>query len=106
MNELLLPVLIFAAIAGVFVGLIGARIGAMEQRLRALSRLEGKLDALLKHQGIRFDPYGDTPPAVLDALRRGRKIEAIKAYRVAKGVDLKEAKECVDEIQRRAGPSV
>ena len=106
MNELLLPVLICAGVAGVFVALIGARIGSIEQRLRALSRLEGKLDALLKQQGVRFDPYGDTPPAVLDALRRGRTIEAIKAYRLATGVGLKEAKEYVDEIRRRAAPSV
>ena len=106
MNELLLPLLIFAGIAGVFVALIGARIGSIEQRLRALSRLEGKLDALLKQQGIRFDPYADTPPAVLDALRRGKTIEAIKAYRAATGVGLKEAKDYVDELRRRASPSV
>ena len=106
MNELLLPVLIFAGIDGVFVALIGARIGSMEQRVRALSRLEGKLDAVLKHQGIRFDPYGETPPAVLDALRRGRTIEAIKAYRLATGVGLKEAKDYVDELRRRASPNV
>ena len=106
MNELLLPVLICAGVAGVFVALIGARIGSIEQRLRALSRLEGKLDALLKQQGVRFDPYGDTPPAVLDALRRGKTIEAIKAYRVATGVGLKEAKEYVDELRRRASASV
>jgi ribosomal protein L7/L12 len=106
MNELLVPVLIVAAIAGVFVALIGARIGSVEQRLRALSRVEGKLDALLKQQGIRFDPYGDTPPAVLDALRRGKTIEAIKEYRAATGGGLKEAKEYVDELRRRASRNV
>ena len=106
MNELLLPLLISAGIAGVFVALIGARIGSIEQRLGALSRLEGKLDALLKQQGIRFDPYADTPPAVLDALRRGKTIEAIKEYRAATGVGLKEAKDYVDELRRRASPSV
>lgn len=105
MNDLLLPALI-AAVAAIVVALIGARIGSIEQRLGALSRLEGKLDAVLKHQGIRFDPYGETPPAVLDALRRGRTIEAIKAYRVATGVGLKEAKDHVDELRRRASPSV
>ena len=105
MNDLLLPALI-AAVAAIVVALIGARIGSIEQRLGALSRLEGKLDAVLKHQGIRFDPYGETPPAVLDALRRGRTIEAIKAYRLATGVGLKEAKDYVDELRRRASPSV
>ena len=105
MNDLLLPALI-AAVAAIVVALVGARIDSIEQRLGALSRLEGKLDAVLKHQGIRFDPYGETPPAVLDALRRGRTIEAIKAYRLATGVGLKEAKDYVDELRRRASPNV
>ena len=71
---------------------------------RTLSRLEAKLDALLKHQGIRFDPYSDVPARVVDALSRGQKIEAIKEYRAVTGVGLKEAKEFVEEIERRAAP--
>jgi len=106
MNELLLPALLLAGVAAIVVAAIGVRVASAEQRLLALSRLEGKLDALLKHQGIRFDPYGEVPPPVLDALRRGKKIEAIKEYRAATGVGLKEAKEYVEEIQRRASPKV
>ena len=69
--------------------------------LRGLSRVEAKLDALMKHEGIRFDPYSDVPPPVVDALRRGKKIAAIKHYRGATGAGLKEAKEFVEELQRR-----
>jgi hypothetical protein len=68
---------------------------------RRLSRLEGKLDALLKHQGIRFDPFADVPQGVREALGRGQKIEAIKEYRAATGAGLAEAKEFVEELQRR-----
>ena len=50
----------------------------------------------MKHEGIQFDPYADVPPDVIDAVRRGKKIEAIKAYRVATGAGLKEAKDLVD----------
>jgi hypothetical protein len=71
-----------------------------------LERVEAKLDAILKHQGVQFDPDADIPPSVLDALRRGRKIEAIKEFRVATGVGLKEAKERIDDIWRRAAPPV
>jgi len=78
------------------------RLAALERRLSALSRLDAKLDALLKHAGIEFDPYRDVPPSVADAVRRGEKIEAIRHYRAAAGVGLKEAKEFVEEIQRRA----
>jgi ribosomal L7/L12-like protein len=73
---------------------------------RTLSRLEAKVDALLAHEGIRFDPYAEAPPRVIDALHRGQKIEAIKEYRAATGAGLKEAKEYVEELQRRAAPRV
>jgi hypothetical protein len=79
------------------------RIVSLERRFRELSRVNAKLDALLKHAGIQFDPFGDVPPGVVDALRRGKKIEAIKSYRETTGVDLRDAKEYVEEIQRRAG---
>ena len=103
MDDLLLPVLLIVAAA---LAVIGTRVVALDRRLRALSRLEGKLDALLKHQGIRFDPYSEVPPPVLDALRRGKKIEAIKAYRAATGAGLQEAKDVVEEVQRRASSRV
>jgi hypothetical protein len=72
------------------------------RQTRTLSRVEGKLDALLKHDGVQFDPYADAPPAVFDALSRGKKIEAIKEYRAATGAGLQDAKEYVEELQRRA----
>ena len=99
MNETLIVagVIVAAAVAVLF-----KRLRAVENQLTALSRLDAKLDALLKHAGIRFDPYQDVPPAVVEALARGQKIEAIKAYRHARGADLKEAKEFVEEVQRRA----
>lgn len=103
MNDSLLPVLLISAI---IVAAIVVRIASVERRLRALSRLEAKLDALLKHHGIRFDPYADVPPPVLEALRRGKKIDAIKEYRAATGAGLQEAKDFVEEVQRRASPKV
>jgi hypothetical protein len=93
----LVPILVlWGLVAAVFV-----RIGTLEYRLRRLSQLDGKLDALLKHAGIRFDAYSDVPPKVADAVRHDRKIDAIKAYREATGADLRDAKEYVEELQRR-----
>jgi hypothetical protein len=100
-NESLLVMLI---IAGALAAAIAARRPAADRPGRALARLEAKLDALLKHHGIRFDPYADVPAPVLDALRRGRKIDAIKEYRAATGAGLQEAKDFVEELQRRAPP--
>jgi len=101
MNE---PVLLGLVVAGLIAAAIVVRMTSGEPQLRALSRLEAKLDVLLKHEGIQFDPYADAPPPVCDALRRGKKIEAIKEYRAATGAGLKEAKDYVEELQRRATP--
>jgi len=102
MNEPFLLGLIVGAIAV----LVVARIASRAHDGRGLPRVEAKIDALLKHHGVRFDPYSDVPPTVIEALHRGNKIEAIKAYRAATGTGLKEAKEYVEEIQRRASPRV
>jgi len=41
------------------------------------------------------------PPPVLDALRKGKKIEAIKLLRLERNLGLKEAKDLVDDHVRR-----
>ena len=84
----------------VVVVLVLNRLLSFDNRLSALARLEAKVDALLKHQGVRYDPLGEVPAGVTDALDRGQKIEAIRLVRHAKGIDLKSAKEYVDELQR------
>lgn len=95
------PLVIAGVILTVALALLVKRVARLENRLNALSRLDAKLDVLLKHAGIQFDPYQDVPAAVIAALERGEKIQAIKDYRLATGAGLKEAKEFVEEIQRR-----
>jgi hypothetical protein len=58
---------------------------------RCFELSDAKLDLLLKHAGIEYNPYTNLPPSVIDALKRGKKIEAIKRYRDATSVGLKEA---------------
>jgi ribosomal protein L7/L12 len=65
---------------------------------KSVRRTEAKVDLLLKHAGLTYDPRANVPPGVLDALRAGQKIEAIRQYRMATGVDLKTAKEFVDGL--------
>ncbi|MBM4094886.1 MAG: hypothetical protein FJ276_36565 [Planctomycetes bacterium] len=70
--------------------------------LRArLSRLEGKIDAILRASGIDYDPLATVPVAVREALEQGEYILAIKRLREATGVGLKEAKYTIDELRRR-----
>lgn len=51
-------------IAAIVLAAVFMRIAAVEHRLRRLSRLDAKLDALLKHAGLKFDPYNDVPRTV------------------------------------------
>ena len=100
MSEIL-PVVAVVVFAGAVLVLAQSGLGALHRRLDRLSRIEGKLDALLKHSGIRFDPFDGFPAQALAALKEGRKIEAIRHYRQATGAGLAEAKEAVEEAQRR-----
>ncbi|SRR5260221_5080852 len=49
---------------------------------------------------------GSLPPDVIDALNKGRLIEAIKLLRTGNGIGLKEAKDIIDSHIRRAGAPV
>jgi ribosomal protein L7/L12 len=98
MNE----VSILGGIVVVAIALLVIRLSALEQRLNRLSRLEAKVDALLKNAGIHFDPFRDVPADVREALERGETIVAIKRFRQSTGAGLKEAKDFVDEVRRRS----
>ena len=92
-----------AAFLAAFIVVMSLRLSALEKHVAALSSLHGKLDALLKHAGIEYDPYENLSEDVVRAIESGKKIQAIKHYRAASGVGLKEAKEFIEEVQRRAG---
>jgi len=100
-----LPYLILIVLIGLIVVSLQTRFAAVNRRLDRLARLERKVDAILKHLGVSFDPFGDIPADALAALREGRKVEAIKRYREATGAGLAEAKERIDEALSRATSS-
>ncbi len=89
------------------IGLLAAmssQLASLHKRIAALSRIEAKLDLLLKNGAVPFeDPFDGVPPPVVESIRAGNKIEAIKCYRDATGAGLKESKEFVEEVQRRFG---
>jgi hypothetical protein len=101
------PMEIFAAAAAVLVlpllAGIRAHLADVRSRMGALTRVEAKLDLLLKQANVKFDPYAGLQHEIVDALQAGRTIEAIKLYRQSAGVGLKEAKEFIEALQRRAG---
>src|SRR4051794_32302455 len=83
--------------------LISARLNQMAKQIASISRIESKLDLVLKQAGIEYDPYKNVSPKVIDLVKAGKKIEAIKTCRAETGVGLKEAKEYVEELQRKSG---
>ena len=74
------------------------RQGPVGELMKRQLRLEAKVDLLMKHAGLSYDPHANVPPGVLAALQAGQKIEAIRQYRQATGVDLKTAKEFVESL--------
>ncbi len=103
MSEQIALIAVLIVCVMLVVVLLGARLTQLEQRIAKLSSAGAKLDLLLKHSGVEFDPYANLPPAVVDAVRSGNKLEAIKRYREATAVSLKEAKDFIEEVQRRGG---
>ncbi len=64
-----------------------------------LLRLEQKVDRLIQHAGLNTDSTDALTEGVADALRAGKKIEAIRLYREATGVGLADAKAAVESAQ-------
>jgi ribosomal protein L7/L12 len=87
----------------VFIGVLAMILQVIQNRLPVLGKIDAKIDLLMKHAGIEFDPYANVPPEVVEAVRQGEKIKAIKLYRRATGAGLKESKDFVEQVQRRAG---
>ena len=98
MDEWVGPLLVLAIIAGLQVREINDGLQGIRKRQWEIER---KLDAVLKHAGVQFDPYAAAPPLVMEALRAGDKVEALRRYRKITGASLKEAREFVGELQRR-----
>jgi ribosomal protein L7/L12 len=95
---------VVAVVAAVALGVLHATaIDDLRKRTRRLGRIEAKLDLLMINAGIEFGPYEGLPAQVVDALNRGDKLEAVKFYCLAAGVSLKEAKNFIEDIQRRSG---
>jgi ribosomal protein L7/L12 len=94
-------VILVGPLIGIGIALLFIRLSVLERRLNRLSRVDAKIDALLKNAGIEFDEFENVPPDVREALEQGETILAIQRLRAATGVGLKEAKDFVDEVRRR-----
>lgn len=73
--------------------------------LRArIAELESRVDFLYNHLGItHVRDIGMADARVVDMLKKGNKIEAIKIYREIHNCGLAEAKQAVEGIESRLG---
>jgi len=78
-----------------------------DEILARLERIEQKLDSILEarggYEGAATGSSATLEQEVLELLRDGRKIEAIKYYRGKTGVGLKDAKDWVEALWDRRG---
>jgi ribosomal protein L7/L12 len=100
--EWLIPFAVMLPFVLVLLVIATGRRAPSEHQARRLAAVEHKLDLIMVHLGIQ-QPEPDAPGAVLKELLAGHKIQAIKAYRAATGVGLKEAKDAVELLARQHG---
>lgn len=90
---------IIAFLIGIALGYVSRRGSSSNEATNR--RMERKLDLLLEKAGVSYDPLKNLPDVVINYIRAGRDIDAIKEYRRSTGVDLKEAKDTIDEAKRQ-----
>jgi large subunit ribosomal protein L7/L12 len=68
-----------------------------------VAELERKVAFMMKELGLTYESKTSdlASQAVIDLIYQGKKIEAVKVHREETGLGLKEAKDTVDEIERR-----
>jgi large subunit ribosomal protein L7/L12 len=71
---------------------------ALRRRVEKLERLVARL---MEEAGLEPDEELDpgSSPEIVDLIRRGEKLEAIRLYREKTGVGLKEAKAFIESLQ-------
>ncbi|HDM8245729.1 TPA: hypothetical protein P0E24_004904 [Vibrio campbellii] len=75
---------------------IGHReLSAMKYKHRLLER---KIDFLLERSGLSLDKHFGVPVQVLDAVKSGSKLKALRIYREETGASLVEARKVIEEL--------
>lgn len=95
-------------IDGIIIGVLFITIIIMSNKLSQmrdqLYKLNKTLEKLALQMGVKELDYVDEDEvleSLKDLLKKGKKIEAIKEYRVATGESLKESKEKIDEFYEK-----
>ncbi len=70
------------------------------QLRQRVTKLERQIAFLMENLGVEYEDEPDqVSPEIIELVRRGKKLEAIKLYREETGVGLKAAKEFIDSLE-------
>lgn len=71
--------------------------------LHRVGRMEARIDYLYKQLGYTYVPESQAgdDPRIVDLIKKGKMIDAMRVYREINGATLPEAKAAVEEIQGR-----
>ena len=74
----------------------------LNKRLRVL---ESKVEYLYKHLGVIYipEPGPADDPRIIELVKQGKKLEAIKLYREITNENMADAQQELDDLQRRLG---
>ena len=76
---------------------IGHReLSAMKYKHKLLER---KIDFLLERSGLSVDKHFGAPVQVLDAVKSGNKLKAMRLYREETGASLVDARKVIEELR-------
>ncbi|MEH7097249.1 ribosomal protein L7/L12 [Neobacillus vireti] len=95
----------------VILGIIGVGllltsiISAISQLRSDLARTNTTLNKIAKHIGVPDEVTADLQDELLSLIAEGKKIKAIKRYRMETGLGLKESKDYVDSLSERTKSS-
>ena len=71
----------------------------VDQIFKRLQRIEAQLALLSQKAGVPFeDPAANAPPEVLELVRAGDRMGAIRKYRELTGAGMQEAQELVETL--------
>ena len=88
---------LWLVLLGLWAMLLSASWGGMRNNSGwRLTRLERRVELILKH--LALDPDKDVNPQVLELMKTGNKIQAIKLHREQTGAGLMEAKDYVESL--------
>jgi ribosomal protein L7/L12 len=75
----------------------------VEELQGRIATLEAQMQVILEHLGVAGKSDDPFEARLLELIRANQKIEAIKRYREKTGLGLKEAKDAVEDLERRLG---